>query len=269
MGRDVKGKNQGMDGTGSADPGTRMAAEERATEERTTDERTMEDIIKDATDRYLDSFPEKGITVSDLEDMVSRHDRKTRKRTVRAAGFAALFVVVVAGIFFISGGYFDVGADKNPKKQIVKDDMVVNKDGGYGDDGGENELVITEWDEVEKTYIKQFPKIIIPKYIPKGYEFYSLMIQETEESFTYKYIYKSKNDMDIIEMHEFYNMGNLNSLEVKNSKKQLDSNKGTIYIQNIDDTKKATIQLNDSIFLEIWCNLDESDIKQIINKLVL
>ena len=29
MGRDVKGKNQGMDGTGSADPGTRMAAEEK------------------------------------------------------------------------------------------------------------------------------------------------------------------------------------------------------------------------------------------------
>ena len=140
MGRDVKGKNQGMDGTGSADPGTRMAAEERATEERTTDERTMEDIIKDATDRYLDSFPEKEITVSDLEDMVSRHDRKTRKRTVRAAGFAALFIIVVAGIFFISGGYFDVGADKNPKEQIVKDDMVVSKDGGYGDDGSVNEF---------------------------------------------------------------------------------------------------------------------------------
>ena len=75
MGRDVKGKNQGMDGTCSADPGTRTAAEERATEERTTDERTMEDIIKDATDRYLDSFPEKEITVSDLEDMVSARSR--------------------------------------------------------------------------------------------------------------------------------------------------------------------------------------------------
>lgn len=267
MGRDVKGKNQGMDGTCSADPGTRMAAEERATEERTTDERTMEDIIKDATDRYLDSFPEKEITVSDLEDMVSRHDRKTRKRTVRAAGFAALFIIVAAGIFFISGGYFDVGADKNPKEQIVKDDMVVSKDGGYGDDGGEDELVITEWDEVENAYIKQFPKIVTPTYIPKGYEFYSLKIQQTEESYTYKYIYKSEND--IIEMHEFYNMGNLNSLETKNSKKQLDSDKGTIYIQDIDDTRKATIQLNDGIFLEIWCDLDDNDIKQIIDKLVL
>ena len=61
--------------------------------------------------------PEKEITVSDLEDMVSRHDRKVRKKTVQAAGIAALFVIVVAGIFFISGGYLDVGADKTRRNR--------------------------------------------------------------------------------------------------------------------------------------------------------
>ena len=83
---------------------------------------------------------------------------------MRAAGFAALFIIVVAGIFFISGGYFDVGADKNPKEQIVKDDMVVSKDGGYGDDGGEDELVITEWDEIDNYYKEYLIGLLRPRY---------------------------------------------------------------------------------------------------------
>lgn len=264
MGRDVKGKNQGMDGTGSADPGTRMAAEERATEERTTDERTMEDIIKDATDRYLDSFPEKEITVSDLEDMVSRHDRKTRKRTVRAAGFAALFIVVVAGIFFISGGYFDVGADKNPKEQIVKDDMVVSKDGGYGDDGGEDELVITEWDEIGK-YANTFTSLLMPHYIPDEYLFDSLKIQEEQESV--KYLYAFKKQEYFLEIHEYYYFGNLENMEINENEDYIASSKGNIYIQHEENIVKATIQIDGGMIVEIWGNLNNNDIKKIIEGL--
>lgn len=264
MGRDVKGKNQGMDGTCSADPGTRMAAEERATEERTTDERTMEDIIKDATDRYLDSFPEKEITVSDLEDMVSRHDRKTRKRTVRAAGFAALFIIVAAGIFFISGDYFDVGADKNPKEQIVKDDMVVSKDGGYGDDGGEDELVITEWDDVED-YELVFSSLLIPRYIPEEYSFDTLRIQEEQESV--KYLYDFKNADIELQIHEYYYSGNLDNMEIIESEEYFSSSKGRVYIQNENNMVKATIQMDGGIIVEIWGILNNNDIKKIIEGL--
>lgn len=267
MGRDVKGKNQGMDGTGSADPGTHMAAEERATEERTTDERTMEDIIKDATDRYLDSFPEKEITVSDLEDMVSRHDRKTRKRTVRAAGFAALFVIVVAGIFFVSGGYFDVGADKNPKEQIVKDDMVVSKDGGYGDDGGEDVNVITDWAEINEYYKNHFPKLVVPNYIPETYNFEKLTIQEDEASFTYQYVFKSSKGT--IEVHEYYHMGNLESMEILDFDKKISSEIGDIYFKAVGEKNKATIQYDDGIVIEIWNILSESDLIKFVDGLYI
>lgn len=267
MGRDVKGKNQGMDGTGSADPGTRMAAEERATEERTTDERTMEDIIKDATDRYLDSFPEKEITVSDLEEMVSRHDRKTRKRTVRAAGFAALFIVVVAGIFFISGGYFDVGADKNPKKQIVKDDMVVSKDGGYGDDGGENELVITEWDDINQHYKNHFKGLAVPTYIPNEYLFDKLIIQDDIENVTYKYVFRKDNEM--LEIHEYCFSGNLGSMEITEFDNTLNSKKGTMYIKKTKENTKATIQIDSGIIFEIWGNISDNEFVKIMNEMVL
>ena len=239
MGRDVKGKNQGMDGTCSADPGTRMAAEERATEERTTDERTMEDIIKDATDRYLDSFPEKEITVSDLEDMVSRHDRKTRKRTVRAAGFAALFIIVAAGIFFISGGYFDVGADKNPKEQIVKDDMVVSKDGGYGDDGGENVNIITDWAEIDEYSKVQFEGILIPKYIPEEYEFKEMIIENEADTYMYKYFFESKDS--VLEIHEYYCSMDIASTEAMDNKNSIECSRGRIYKRNVDKTVKATV----------------------------
>lgn len=265
MGRDVKGKNQGMDGTGSADPGTRMAAEERATEERTTDERTMEDIIKDATDRYLDSFPEKEITVSDLEEMVSRHDRKTRKRTVRAAGFAALFIVVVAGIFFISGGYFDVGADKNPKEQIVKDDMVVSKDGGYGDDGGENVNIITDWAEIDEYSKVQFEGILIPKYIPEEYEFKEMIIENEADTYMYKYFFESKDS--VLEIHEYYCSMDIASTEAMDNKNSIECSRGRIYKRNVDKTVKATIQLDDSMIIEIWSNLTDKDIIKIVENL--
>lgn len=265
MGRDVKGKNQGMDGTGSADPGTRMAAEERATEERTTDERTMEDIIKDATDRYLDSFPEKEITVSDLEDMVSRHDRKTRKRTVRAAGFAALFVIVVAGIFFVSGGYFDVGADKNPKEQIVKDDMVVSKDGGYGDDGGVNEFTITDWDDIKSGYSDFFQELLIPEYIPKGYEFEKLIIQDEVETITYKYFFK--NNTDILELHEYKYSGALDSIETRHYDDKIKCEKGYIYINKDEGTNKATIQIKNNIIVDIWGPLTTTELVNLLNNL--
>lgn len=265
MGRDVKGKNQGMDGTGSADPGTRMAAEERATEERTTDERTMEDIIKDATDRYLDSFPEKGITVSDLEDMVSRHDRKVRKRTVRASGIAALFIVVVAGIFFISGGYFDVGADKNPKEQIVKDDMVVSKDGGYGDDGGENELVITEWDDIKSIYKTNFKGILIPELLNEKFEFEKLIVESETDLFVYRYIFYNKKEK--IEFYEYYNLNGIDSIETQVSEEKIKSNKGTIYTQEIDGMIKATIQLDDSRIVEIWGDISNELLLEIIEQI--
>lgn len=260
MGRDVKGKNQGMDGTGSADPGTHMAAEERA-----TDERTMEDIIKDATDRYLDSFPEKEITVSDLEDMVSRHDRKTRKRTVRAAGFAALFIVVVAGIFFISGGYFDVGADKNPKEQIVKDDMVVSKDGGYGDDGGENVNIITDWAEIDEYSKVQFEGILIPKYIPEEYEFKEMIIENEADTYMYKYFFESKDS--VLEIHEYYCSMDIASTEAMDNKNSIECSRGRIYKRNVDKTVKATIQLDDSMIIEIWSNLTDKDIIKIVENL--
>lgn len=265
MGRDVKGKNQGMDGTGSADPGTHMAAEERATEERTTDERTMEDIIKDATDRYLDSFPEKEIAVSDLEDMVSRHDRKTRKRTVRAAGFAALFVIVVAGIFFISGGYFDVGADKNPKEQIVKDDTVVSKDGGYGDDGGENEFVVTEWDDIESVYNETFEGILIPEYIPKEYSFKKLIIENETYTYMYRYIFECSDKT--MEIHEYYCSMGIESTESIETDDSIKCNKGKIYKSNIDKMAKTTIRIDDSMLVEIWGDLKDADIINIINNL--
>lgn len=265
MGRDVNGKNQGMDGAGSADPGKRMTAEERAMEERTTDERTMENIIKDATDRYLDSFPEKEITVSDLEGMVSRHDRKVRKRAVRAAGIAALFVIVVAGIFFVSGGYFDAGADKNPKEQIMKDDTVVSKDGGYGDDGGENVDVITEWDDIESVYKKTFESILIPEYIPKEYSFKKLIIENETDTYMYRYIFEYSNKT--MEIHEYYCPMDIAYTESIETDDNINSNKGKIYKSNIDKITKATIRIDDSMIVEIWGDLKDADIINIINNL--
>ena len=257
MGRDVKEKNKGMDSTGSADPGKRMAAEERA-----ADERTMGDIIKDATDRYLDSFPEKQITASDLEDMVRRHDSKVRKRTVRAAGIAALFVIVAAGIFFISGGYFDVGADKNPKEQIVKDDMVVSKDGGYGDDGGEDELVITEWDDIENYYKEYLIGLLRPQYIPKGFIFKQLVVQQGNDR------YQFNNSNCDLEIHEFLNTENLDSIEITEFDNAINCSKGKIYIQKIPgDMIKATIQFDSGHIIELWGSLTETEIVKIIEHL--
>ena len=50
--------------------------------------------------------------------------------------------------------------------------------GGYGDDGSVNEFTITDWDDIKSGYSDFFQELLIPEYIPKGYEFEKLIIQD-------------------------------------------------------------------------------------------
>lgn len=232
--------------------------------------RSLEDIIKDATERELDRFPKAELTPEALLAMERRHDRRKRKKILRIASIAAMFIIIAAGAVFVTGGYFDAGADKNPKEEIVTDDGIVSRDGGYGDQGGEDEFVITEWDEIAD-YKGNFEGIIIPQYLNMTYEFEKLYVYYENQVYTYKYQFKNNND-DII-FQEYYHVGNLVSFEASKYDKILKCKNGKIYLKNIDDdngnNKKATIQIDDGIVVEIWGDLSDKEFIKTIDTLSL
>ncbi len=227
--------------------------------------RSLEDIIKDATERELDSFPKAELTPEALLAMERRHDSRKKKKILRIASIAAMFIIIAAGAVFVTGGYFDAGADKNPKEEIVTDDGIVSRDGGYGDQGGEDEFVITEWDEIADYYSEQFPEIMLPNYCPKGYKFTKLNIQDEQKTMTFRFVFK--NEEESLEIHEYFYDGSLGSVEISDYKKMLVSDKGKIYLQDIDNNIKATTQIDSGAVIEIWGNLSDDEYIKIINNL--
>ncbi len=226
--------------------------------------RSLEDIIKDATERELDRFPKAELTPGALLAMERRHDRRKRKKILRIASIAAMFIIIAAGAVFVTGGYFDAGADKNPKEEIVTDDGIVSRDGGYGDQGGEDEFVLDSWDDVEG-YKDNFEGIIIPEYMNDKYQFKEFSASEQKESFSYRFVFDYKSQE--IELQEYYYIGKLGSFEMSNSDQTLKSKYGEIYIKKMDNNKKATIQIDDGYIIDLWSNLSNEEIVSIIESL--
>ena len=226
--------------------------------------RSLEDIIKDATERELDRFPKAELTPEALLAMERRHDRRKRKKILRIASIAAMFIIIAAGAVFVKGGYFDAGADKNPKEEIVTDDGIVSRDGGYGDQGGEDEFVLDSWDDVEG-YKDNFEGIIIPEYMNDKYQFKEFSASEQKESFSYRFVFDYKSQE--IELQEYYYIGKLGSFEMSNSDQTLKLKYGEIYIKKMDNNKKATIQIDDGYIIDLWSNLSNEEIVSIIESL--
>ena len=71
----------------------------------------------------------------------------------------------------------------------------------------------------------------------------------------------------LIEIHEYSNAELLGSIEVENYDivKKVDA--GKIYIKNVENIKKATIQLDGGIIIEIWGELSNDEIIKIVDQL--
>lgn len=253
-------------------------------------ERTIKDILNDEIERKLAENPPKVPTLEEFKAMayermeekkaenteaeadaeartVVANTKTDKKRKLYIACGAVGFVIaVMICAFAINMFTTDVGADKNPKDEIVTEDGVIIEDGGWGSSEGEdNVFVVTDWKDVKGVKIT-YPKLLIPEYMPEGYEFEKLEIDQMETGGSIcEYIFINRAS-DVIEIEIVIHKANLVSLDITNVTRILVCNKGDIYIQE-ENNKKATIQIDDGIIVSIWSNLADNEIIEITESL--
>lgn len=225
--------------------------------------RSIREIISDATDRELEDFDTGSLSPDRLRAMAAAEERRRKRRIRRISGIAALFVLVLAcGAFLVFSTFTaDVEADKNPKEEIVTEDGVIIEDGGWGSSSEEG-WVITDWNEV-KTAKASIPELVIPEYVPEGYEFERLTINDTGDIKNIEYIFVEKNENEIIIKVDIYKEM-LEGTEVYETDRKISTSRGDVYICEGTPMNNAIIKLNDGIIMYLWTNLSDYEIQKII-----
>lgn len=228
-----------------------------------------------ATEVPAASEPNRGVTDENLAAPTpaaeAANKTKKRKRLYKlVGGIAAVFVLILIGaVVAFNALSVDVGADKNQKEEIVTEDGVVIEDGGYGasDNTEGNVWVAKEWKEIPTTK-KLYPQLMIPEYIPEGYDFEQLTVEQIETGdLTCEYIF-SNTEGDTLEIEMFIMEGVELSTEVNDFTDVLNCSKGTIYIQE-DDKKMATIQMDGGVTIQIWNDCSNEILIKIIDGLAI
>lgn len=231
-------------------------------------DKSLGEIISSIAEEELEKYPKKNVTRDDLIKINAKHSRRRRKKFIKIAGFAALFVfaVILTGAFmFATDGLVNVDADKNPKEKTVTEDGVVVEDGGYNSESTDK-LIITEWDEIENEYLEDLQGILVPQYVPDGYEFKKLTIESLNEIQTYVYIFEN-NQSEVFELHQYIHTGSLNSVKIEDREKALKCERGMIYLQEIGEINKATIQINGGMIIDVWGDFTDDEFIKIIDNL--
>lgn len=258
--------------------------------DKKNEERTIKDVLCDDIDRRLEENPPKMPTLEEFKAMAyerlaeadakgtdadtqaiseSRETVKvkgTKTKTLKTAGLVAGFVIaVIIGAFAFNAYIDDVGADKNPKEEIVTEDGVIIEDGGWGSSDGEDGVwVITDWEHVEAAK-ETIPELLIPGYIPEGYEFEKLTIETVSEGMMIcEYIFN--NGESIVEIESQHYSSTTSSFNIGDVARKVESQKGMVYIQEYNK-KIATIQIDDGILLYIESTVSDNDIIKIIDSL--
>lgn len=225
--------------------------------------RSIREIISDATDRELKDFATGNLTPDELVAMAAAEERRRKRRMRRISGIAALFVIVLAcGAFFVFSTFTtDVDADKNPKEEIVTEDGVIIEDGGWGS-SSEDTWEINNWDEV-KSAKATFAELGIPEYIPEGYIFNNLSIEEMENAITAKYIFCDMQKNELVIQQNIHNEG-LGAIDIYESDRKLESKSGEIYICENHKNNTAIIKADNDCIVEIFSILNDDDIVKVI-----
>lgn len=249
-------------------------------------ERTIRDILSDEVERQLEKNPpakpsfeefremayrrmkndKEGDDASEEGDNIMPVETKNIKRILRTAGVAAGFVMaVLAGMFAMNSLNSEVGADKNPKEEIVTEDGVIIEDGGYGSSDGEDGVyVVTDWEHV-KMAKEMYPELMIPEYVPEGYIFKKLNIEKIVKSdMAYEYLFGSAKG-DSIEIEITVIEGGEVSNSINNVTRLIEAPAGNIYVQ--EKEHKATMYMDGGLTISIWGEISDDDIINIIDSL--
>lgn len=230
----------------------------------TDKDRTLKDIISDITEQELaEKCPDVVITRDQLHQKIKKHRKRRLKKPVTFAVIAAVLVLGFIALWpMLSPNDLKADADKNAKEEILTDDGVIIEDKGWGS-SSEDVILITDWDDIPIAK-SQIDELLVPEYIPEGYEFQELRVEsKSEYGILCTYLFTKKAEK--IEIYENIALNNLLSTEIEKRDNFIISTKGIIYITQKNSYKNATIEIHDGIIINIYGKVNNKEIEKIID----
>lgn len=199
-------------------------------------------------------------TLEEFKLMVYKDREKRRKK--RNTMVACIIAAFLVGFLSFEHLVPEVGADKNPKEEIVTEDGVIIEDGGYGSrEEADNVLLINNFNDIE--YVKKhYPEVLIPNYIPKGYVFSELKVEGiTEKDIICEYTFidsnKAKFEIEVLIIES----GELTT-RVYEEYTCIESQLGSVYFQKNENI--ATMQFDENTIINIWYETSVSEVIKVI-----
>ena len=233
-------------------------------EEIKREESTSEEAFSEEIRRRLAEPGSGKPSLEEFKLMVYKDRERRRKR--RNAAVAGIVVALLAGFFAFDTLVPEVGADKNPKEEIVTEDGVIIEDGGWGSsEEADNTIIVVEnWENIKKIK-RDYPEIKEPLYLPKGYSFEKLTVQDLQgEDLVYKYTFINDNDK-LMEIEIVSIKGGDTAISIDNNCRIIKCSKGNVYIQ--DENKIAIIGTNDGETIYFWNEVDDNEIIKVIDNI--
>lgn len=154
-------------------------------EVRLTKEEEFDELLKKRIGEAFRSKSEREkLDLEVLREWAAEDRRKRALRHKRWAAAAAAVVLTVGtiigadllkdrGEFYAEAGNNDPVISESDGNTIIK-----NNDEGAEENPGTRQIVIENWDKVDEMK-DQYPDLLIPEYVPEGYEFRQLVIEDT------------------------------------------------------------------------------------------
>ena len=132
-----------------------------------------------------------------LDAWIAEDNRRRAEKRKRIMTAAACILVLCTGVFSIKllmeadntiavAGNGDDVVNRSGNNLVIKN----NREDVDENIGGEV-VVVTNWDKV-KDLQKQYPDMLVPGYVPKGYAFVSLTINDKQELEKYIFLFKAE-----------------------------------------------------------------------------
>lgn len=225
--------------------------------------------LAEALGEDIGEIPEVSITVEELKKLEQADRKKRNRKRANIVGIAAALILVCGVAAFAAWPKMaaPVDADKNTQQSVEEENGVVV----INENGAEGESAVTtvekNWDKV-KDLRKDFPELMIPSYVPEGYEFVEVKIeQDIKIGYHVTYIYK-KQELELQIEEDVYREQGESAPTQTDTEHQFETKQGTAYISDKknENLNIITLYWNDKR-LTIRGDINKNESKAIINEI--
>lgn len=215
------------------------------------------------------SGEEDTVSLGEIELWVERDNMRKREKRKRVMSVATCFIII-CGVA-LSMRYYThaedpvvmAGKDDNKVATEVDGNTVIGNNGGHAEENvGGSEEVHTTWEAALKAKEK-YPDMLLPGYIPEGYEFKELKVVETNEVISYEFLYKSEA---LQEIHLSQRENDEESVVANYDSILIDDYGREVHIIIDEDTAQAIVAIDNKVF-SINGDLDQVQILKLVNSL--